>query len=66
VSSLRYELSSYITADGILRSHPRENLISYIAEEYGREKDHNKVIDIGVGVGVEPTFAHSYFRCRLW
>jgi hypothetical protein len=31
VSSVRYELGSYIPEDGILHSHRRENLRSYIA-----------------------------------
>jgi hypothetical protein len=31
VSPVRYELGFYIPEDGILRSHRRENLKSYIA-----------------------------------
>jgi hypothetical protein len=31
VSPVRYELGSYIPEDGILHSHRRENLKSYIA-----------------------------------
>jgi hypothetical protein len=31
VSSVKYELRFYITEDGILHSHRRENLKSYIA-----------------------------------
>jgi hypothetical protein len=30
VSPVRYELSFYVTEDGILHSHRRENLISHI------------------------------------
>jgi hypothetical protein len=31
VSTVRYELGFYIPEDGILHSHSRENLTSYIA-----------------------------------
>jgi hypothetical protein len=57
VSPVKYELGFYIPEDGILHSHRREDLKSYVLKNYSRGKGENK--NALISTAVIPTKART-------